>query len=332
MALEHKDEKDTVKAKREERGAPEGRAPDSPGDLGGNSKMDTLKRTFKEFSADNITDWAAALTYYGVLALFPALIALVSVVGLFGDPEATTDTLTQIVRDLGPRTAADTFSGPIESLTSNRGTAGVLFVAGLLGALYSASGYVGAFMRASNRIYGVEEGRPFWKLRPLQIGVTLLMVLLLALVTVALVLSGPVAEAVGDAVGLTGTAVTIYGLAKWPVLVAVVLTMLALLFYVAPNVRLPGFRWITPGSVLALALWVLASLGFAFYVSNFGSYDKTYGTLGGVVTFLVWVWIANIAVLLGVELNSELERAREIEAGVAGAEDAIQLPPRQEPG
>ena len=292
----------------------------------------TLRRTFEGFRSDHVTDLAAGLTYYAVLALFPALIALVSIVGLFGDPRSTTDTVTEIVRDLGPQTAADTFSGPIESLTANRSRAGVLFAAGLAGALYSASGYVGAFMRASNRIYGVEEGRPFWKLRPLQIGVTLLMVILLALVTVALVLSGPVAESVGDAVGLTDAAVSIYGLAKWPVLIAVVLTMLALLYYVSPNVRLPGFRWITPGSLVALALWVLASVGFAFYVSNFGSYDKTYGTLGGVVTFLVWVWIANIAVLLGVELNAELERSREIEAGVAGAEESIQLPPREEPG
>ena len=279
-----------------------------------------------------MTDLAAGLTYYGVLALFPALIALVSIVGLFGDPSSTTRTLTDIVSDLGPETAADTFNGPIESLTANRGTAGFLFVAGMVGALYSASGYVGAFMRASNRIYGVQEGRPFWKLRPLQIAVTLAIVLLLALVVVALVLSGPVAESVGKALGLTSTAVAIYGVAKWPVLVGVVLTMLALLYYVSPNVRLPGFRWITPGSSLAVALWILASIGFAFYVSNFGSYDKTYGTLGGVVTFLVWVWITNIAVLLGVELNAELERTRELEAGVAGAEESIQLPPREEPG
>ena len=306
--------------------------PPTPTGLDRDGWKAALRRTFDGFRADHVTDLAAGLTYYGVLALFPALIALVSIVGLFGDPTSTTDTLTQIVRDLGPRTAADTFSGPIQSLTSDRGTAGVLFVAGLVGALYSASGYVGAFMRASNRIYGVEEGRPFWKLRPLQIAVTLLMVLLVTLVVVALVVSGPVAEAVGRAIGLTNEAVAVYQLAKWPVLVAVVLTMLALLYYVSPNVRLPGFKWLTPGSVLALALWVAASFGFAFYVSNFGSYDKTYGTLGGVITFLVWLWIANIAVLVGVELNAELERSREIEAGVSGAAEAIQLPAREEPG
>jgi len=305
--------------------------PGSPAELDRGGWKAALRRTFDGFRSDQVTDLAAGLTYYAVLALFPALIALVSIVGLFGDPEATTRTITDIVSDLGPETAADTFNGPIESLTANRGTAGFLFVAGMVGALYSASGYVGAFMRASNRIYGVQEGRPFWKLRPLQIAVTLAIVLLLALVVVALVLSGPVAESVGKALGLTSTAVAIYGVAKWPVLVGVVLTMLALLYYVSPNVRLPGFRWITPGSLLAVVLWILASIGFAFYVSNFGSYDKTYGTLGGVVTFLVWVWITNIAVLLGVELNAELERTRELEAGVAGAEESIQLPPREEP-
>jgi membrane protein len=292
----------------------------------------TVQRTVKGFRDDSVTDIAAALTYYAVLALFPGLLALVSIVGLFGDPKVTTETLTEIVRDLGPSTASDTFEGPIESLTRNRQTAGVLFAAGLAGALYSASGYIGAFIRASNTIYGVEEGRPFWKLRPLQIGVTLGMVLMLVLVSVGLVVSGPLAESVGDAVGLGDTAVTVYGLAKWPVLIAMVLAMLAVLYYVAPNVRLPGFRWVTPGSVLAVLVWLLASLAFAFYVANFGSYDKTYGTLGGVISFLVWLWITNMAVLLGVELNAEVERSREMDAGVEGAEEEIQLPPREPAG
>jgi membrane protein len=292
---------------------------------------ETLKRTFKAFQEDDVTDLAAALTYYAVLSLFPGLIALVSIVGVFGDPRATTEALTGIVRDLSPGTASETFEGPIESLTANRTAAGALLALGLAGALYSASGYVGAFIRASNRIYGVTEGRPFWKLRPLQIGVTLTMVLLLVLVSLALVLTGPLAEAVGDAVGLGDTFLTVYGIAKWPVLVAVVLAMLSLLYYASPNVRLPGVRGITPGALLALALWVVASVGFAFYVANFGSYDRTYGTLGGAVSFLVWLWITNIAVLLGVELNAELERGRELEAGVRGAEDEIQLPPREAP-
>ncbi len=290
---------------------------------------ETFKRTISEFREDNLTDWAAALTYYGVLSLFPALIALVSIIGLFGDPEGTTDALSDIVSDLGPSSAADTFRGPIESITANRSTAGVLFFAGLAGAIWGASGFVGAFMRASNVIYEVEEGRPFWKLRPLQIAVTLAMVLLAALASVALVLSGPLATSVGDAVGLSDAAVDIYQVAKWPALALVLLTLTSLLYYVAPNVRLRGIRWVTPGSLLALAVWGVASALFALYVGNFGSYDKTYGTLGGVVSFLVWLWITNIALLLGAQLNSELERGRELDAGITGAADTIQLAPRE---
>jgi membrane protein len=312
-------------------GMPEG-APRSPARLGARSWTAALRRTVDEFGADHLTDRAAALTYYGVLALFPALVALVSIVGLFGDPRATTSALTEIVSELGPRSAVDTFEQPIRNLTADRGRAGVLFVAGLLGALYSASGYISAFARASNAIYEVEEGRPFWKLRPQQIAIALLMVLLLALVVVGLVVSGPLAEAVGRAVGLGEASITLYGLAKWPVLAVVVLAMLALLYYAAPNARLAGLRWVTPGSVVALVLWGIASAGFAFYVANFGSYDKTYGTLGGVITFLVWLWLTNLAVLLGAELNAELERSRELEAGLPGAEQSLQLPPREAPG
>jgi membrane protein len=307
-------------------------APEKPTDLTARSWRDTLRRTIAEFRDDNLTDWAAALTYYAVLSLFPALIALVSIVGLVGDPKATTDALTDVVTKIGPSSAADTFKGPIESITSNRGTAGVLLILGVAVALWSASGYVGAFIRASNAIYEVEEGRPFWKLRPLQLGVTLVMILLMALVAVALVVTGPLAEAVGDAIGLTDAAVTAWDIAKWPVMLAVVMTMFSILYYASPNARLPGFRWVTPGSALAIVLWIAASAGFALYVANFGSYDKTYGTLGGVITFLVWLWISNVAVLLGAELNAEVERSRELEEGVPEAERRLQLRPREEPG
>ena len=294
-------------------------------------KLDTLKRTVREFRDDNLTDWAAALTYYGLLALFPALIALVSIVGLVGDPDGTTEALSEIVSDLGPSSAADTFEGPIEGITANRGTAGVLFFAGLAGALYSASGFIGAFIRASNVIYEVQEGRPFWKLRPLQVVVTLTMVMLTALVSVALVVSGPLARSVGDAIGLSDAVVDVYQLAKWPVLALVVLVMLSLLYYASPNVKLRSLKRIAPGSVLALTVWFIASAGFAFYVGNFGAYDKTYGTLGGVITFLVWLWITNIALLLGAEFNAEIERSRQLEAGVEGADETIQLAPREAP-
>jgi membrane protein len=298
---------------------------------GKSSLFATVKRTVTEFSEDNMSDWAAALTYYGLLSLFPALIALVSIVGLVGDPATTTRTLTEMVTKLGPSSAADTFAGPIKSITSHRGTAGILFVVGLATALWSASGYVGAFMRAANVIYETPEGRPFWKLRPLQILVTLAMVILLALVALALVLTGPVVTAVAGPLGIGSTAVTIWNIAKWPVLLMVVVTMFAVLFYSAPNVKLAGFKWVTPGAVLAIVVWLVASAAFAFYVANFGSYDKTYGTLGGIVCLLVWMWITNVALLLGMELNSERERSRELAAGVPGAHRELQLDARSAP-
>jgi membrane protein len=291
----------------------------------------TLKRTATEFGEDNLSDWAAALTYYGLLSLFPALIALVSIVGLFADPQSTTQKVTDIVTQIGPESAAETFSGPIESITSNRGAAGVLFVVGLLVALWSASNYVGAFMRASNIIYETPEGRPFWKLRPLQILVTLVMVVLLALLALALVLTGPLAEAVAEPLGIGDAAVTAWDIAKWPVMLAVVVAMIAVLYYASPNVKLRGFKWVTPGTIVAVVVWLVASAAFAFYVANFGSYDKTYGSLGAVVVVLVWLWITNLAVLFGHELNAERERSQELAEGRPRAEKEIQLEPRSQP-
>jgi membrane protein len=295
------------------------------------SLLATLRRTVAEFREDNLTDWAAALTYYGLLSLFPMLIALVAIVGLFGDPQSTTRTVTDIVTRIGPESGAQTFSGPIESITSNRGSAGILFVVSLAVALWSASGYIGAFMRASNVIYETPEGRPFWKLRPLQLGVTLVMVIMVAAVLLALVLTGPVVRAVADPIGIGGTAVSIWNYTKWPVLAALFVLMIDLLYYASPNAKLRGFAWLTPGAVLALVVWGLASAGFAFFVANFGSYDKTYGTLGGVVVLLIWMWITNVAILLGHELNAERERSHELSEGVPRAEHELQLEPRQEP-
>jgi len=291
----------------------------------------TLKRTVKEFSEDNMTDWAAALTYYGLLALFPALIAMVSLVGIFGDPQSTTQKVTEIVTQIGPKSAADTFAGPIKSVTSNKGGAGLLLIIGILGALWSASGYVGAFMRASNVIYETPEGRPFWKLRPLQMLITLILIILMVVIALSLVLTGPIVDAIASPLGIGSTATTIWDIAKWPFLAALFVLALSILYYGAPNVKMRGFKWITPGSVFALVIWIIASALFAFYVANFGSYNKTYGTLGGVVSLLVWFWITNVAILLGAELNSERERTLELEEGVPRADKEIQLEPRDEP-
>jgi membrane protein len=291
----------------------------------------TLKRTATEFRDDNLSDWAAALTYYGLLSLFPALLALVSLVGLFGDPKSTTDTVTEMVTSLGPSSAADTFSGPIESITSNRGAAGLTLVIGLATALWSASNYVGAFMRASNVIYETPEGRPFWKLRPLQLLVTLIMIVLTALVALGLVLTGPIVEAVADPIGLSSTAVDVWNIAKWPVLIALFITVIGVLYYASPNVKLRGFKWVTPGSLVAILVWIAASAAFALYVANFGSYDKTYGTLGGLIVLLVWFWITNLAILFGHQLNAERERSLEIDEGRRGAESELQMEPRSAP-
>jgi membrane protein len=303
---------------------PEGAAADS-------GLFATLKRTATEFMEDNLTDWAAALTYYGLLALFPALIAMVSLIGLVGDPKSTTSTLTEIITSIGPKSAAETFSGPIESITSNQSAAGFAFVAGLAVALWSASGYVGAFMRASNIIYETPEGRPFWKLRPLQLAITLVMIVLMAILALALVLTGPVVDAVAGPIGLGDTAVSVWNIAKWPAMVAIFLLMVAVLYYASPNVKLRGFKWVTPGSLVAIVVWAVASAAFAFYVANFGSYDKTYGTLGGLIALLVWFWISNLAILFGHQLNAERERSLEIEEGRPRAEREIQLEPRSEP-
>jgi membrane protein len=304
-----------------------GQAPESPTDLGGRSWWRVLRRTFDELQDDNLTDWAAALTYYGVLSLFPMLIVLVAVLGVFGQA-GTIDTLMESFAEAGMREFAQDVEEPLRGVVDNKGGAGALLGAGLLVALWSASGYIGAFTRACNQIYEVEEGRSFWKRRPMQVVMTLLMVLLIALVTVALVLTGSLAEAIGDAAGVGPEAVDAWGFAKWPVMLLIVMTAFALLYYTTPNVRQPRFRWITPGGLLATVLWVAASAGFAVYVANFGSYNATYGTLGGVISFLIWLWITNLAVLLGAELDAELERQRELEAGLPATE-RIQLPPRE---
>jgi membrane protein len=291
----------------------------------------TLKRTASEFSEDNLADWAAALTYYSLLSLFPALIAMFSLIGLFGDPTSTTRSLTEIITEIGPESAAETFSGPIESLVANRSAAGFALVLGIAVAVWSASGYVGAFIRASNVIYETPEGRSFWKLRPLQLAITLLLVVMMALLAVGLVLTGPVVNAIAEPLGIGDTAVEVWNVAKWPVMAAIFITMVSVLYYASPNVKLRGFTWVTPGSFVAIVIWAIASALFAVYVSNFGSYDKTYGTLGGLVALLVWFWISNLAILFGHQLNSERERSAEIEEGVPRAERELQLEPRAEP-
>jgi membrane protein len=306
-----------------------GEEPSSPSEVSAPSWRAAVTEAVKRHAADDGLDRAAALTYYAVLSLFPGLLVLVALLGVLGEHPRTTDALLEIVADLGPEEAVETFRGPVENVTAARGGAAALLGIGLLGAVWAASGYLGAFSRASNAIYGVEEGRPFWKLRPQQIGMTILMVLLLALVAIGVVVSGPLAEAIGSVIGLGDTAVTVWMIAKWPVLLLIVAFMIAVLYYWAPNIRQSRFRWITPGSLLAVLVWIAASSAFAVYVANFGSYGATYGSLGGVIVFLLWLWLGNNAILLGQQLNSQLERRRELEQGVAGDTGSLKRVPRE---
>ena len=303
----------------------EARAPDDPTDLPMGSWRDALRRTVREFKEDNLTDWAAALTYYSILAIFPAMLALVSVLGLMGS--STTQSLIDNLGSVAPGPAKDIVTSALENLQKNQGAAGILFVIGLATALWSASGYVAAFMRASNVIYDVGEGRPIWKTLPTRVLITLVLLLMLALVAVGVTFTGGLAKQAGNVLGLGSSAVQAWDIAKWPVILVVVMTMFAILYWASPNVRHPKFRWITPGSVAAVLLWIVASAGFALYVASFASYNKTYGALGGVIVFLVWLWISNIAVLLGAELNAEVERGRQIEAGHPADEEPF-LEPR----
>ncbi|OZF57700.1 transposase [Rhodococcus sp. 14-2470-1b] len=302
------------------------RKPESPTDLTKPSWVFVVKKTAREFSRDQCTDLAAALTYYAVLSLFPALLAIVSLLGVFGQGQATVDGVLQIVGDLGPSSAVETLRGPIEQLVQAP-TAGFALIIGVAGALWSASGYVGAFGRAMNRMYEVEEGRPVWKLRPVMLLVTLIALVLIALAAVMLAISGPVASAVGDVVGLGDTALTVWNIARWPLVLVLIVLAVAILYYATPNVQQPKFKWISAGAAVGIIVWILATVGFGFYVANFSSYNKTYGSLAGAIVFLLWLWITNLALLFGAELDSELERGRQLQAGLV-AEERLQLPPR----
>jgi membrane protein len=303
-------------------------APSRPTELSAGSLWDVLKRTVQEFREDNLTDWAAALTYYGVLSIFPLLIVFVSIIGLIGAP--VTEPLLDNIGAIAPSEAKDILTNAVEELERSRGGAGILVIVGIAGALWAASGYVAAFIRAANIVWDVEEGRPVWKTLPLRVGVTLVLVLLLAASALIVVFTGPLAEKAGDVIGVSGVTVTIWDIAKWPVLVLLVSLMIAILYYAAPNVRQPGFRWITPGGIVAVVIWIAVSVGFALYVAAFGSYNKTYGTLGAVIVFLVWLWLSNAAVLLGAEFTAELERRRAVEAGHPAEKEPF-LPPRDKP-
>lgn len=305
----------------------------SPTGLPARTWWQVLIGAIREFDRDNLSDTAAALTYYAVLSIFPALLLIVAIIGLFGQQPTTSlvDHLGQLV----PNSAHDVIKSAIGEISAGGRTAGWTAVAGLLGAYWSASGYVGAFIRAANTVFDVPEGRPYWKVLPIRLGLTLVLLIVMAATSVAVVATGGIARRLGALLGVTDTAVVVWNVAKWPVLAALVTMTLALLFWASPNARQSGFRWITPGCALAVLLWIIASAGFAFYVANFGSYNRVYGAVAGVIVFLVWIWVSNLAILFGAEFDAELQRAKAhadglppgtepylpLRSGAAGADD-----------
>ncbi|MFJ9057955.1 MULTISPECIES: YihY/virulence factor BrkB family protein [unclassified Streptomyces] len=288
-------------------------APGKPTELPGRAWGAVLKGSLREFKEDELTDRAAALTYYGVLSLFPALLVLVSLLGITG--RSATDRLVSNLSRLAPGSARDIITQAVEELRDSAGTGSVMAIAGLVLAVWSASGYVAAFIRAANAVYDMPEGRPVWKILPVRVGVTVVLMVLAVASAVIVVFTGGLARQAGGALGIGDSALTVWSIAKWPVLIVLVIVMIAILFWATPNAKVKGFRWVTPGSFLALALWLAASAGFALYVANFASYNKTYGTMAGVVVFLVWLWISNLAILFGLEFDAETARQRAIAGG-----------------
>ncbi|MFI9771120.1 YihY/virulence factor BrkB family protein [Streptomyces sp. NPDC052415] len=291
----------------------EEQAPDTPTDLPKSSWMAVLKGTLKEFKKDELTDRAAALTYYGLLALFPALLALISLLGVVG--QSTSQQVLDNIQKLAPGAARDVLTNAVTQMQGNAGLGSIMAIVGLLLAVWSASGYVAAFIRTANAVYDLPEGRPVWKVMPVRVGVTVVLMVMAVISAVIVVFTGTLAKEVGSALGVGDTALTVWSIAKWPVLVLLVTTMIAILYWATPNAKVRGFRWITPGSFLAVLIWIVASAGFAFYVANFASYNKTYGTFAGVIIFLVWLWITNLAILLGLEFDAEMARQRAVAGG-----------------
>ncbi|WP_405558154.1 YihY/virulence factor BrkB family protein [Streptomyces sp. NBC_01171] len=289
------------------------REPEGPSKLPKESWRAVLKGSLREFKDDELTDRAAALTYYGVLALFPALLALVSLLGLTG--KSTTDKVLDNIKQLAPGSVRDILTGAVEQLQGSAGIGSLLALVGLVLAVWSASGYVAAFIRAANAVYDMPEGRPVWKILPVRLGVTVALLVLAVGSAVIVVFTGGLARRAGTALGLGDAALMVWSIAKWPVLVVLVTVMIAILYWASPNAKVKGFKWVTPGSFLALVIWMIASAGFAVYVANFASYNKTYGTMAGVIVFLVWLWISNLAILLGLEFDAEAARQRAIAGG-----------------
>ncbi len=295
-----------------------------------------VKRAVAKFSQDQCTDKAAALTYFSMQSLFPGLIAVLSLINVFGNGKQTTQKLVEILAGILGKSPSDPSLDKITTFIDNVNTTGggwIALIIGVLASLWSASGYVGGFSRALNKIYEIGEGRPVWKLRPQLLLVTAVEVVLIIIVMVALVTSGSVAREIGKQIGLGHQAVQVWGIAKWPFVVFIVVFIIGMLYWATPNVakmKRDIFSW---GALFAFVIWVVGSVGLVLYVgfTQGSSYQKTYGAFAGAIIFMLWLWITNLAMLFGAEMDAELIRTRQLRAGL-DAEEIVQLPARDASG
>lgn len=301
---------------------------DSPIRLSRDDWRVILTRTLHEYRINQVNDIAAALTFYTLLATLPATLAALAMLGIFGSAEAVVGDMLEVVAELGGGSVVDALSEPIDQLL-NASHAGLAFATGLVGALWATSGFVGSFGRGMNRIYDVEEGRPFWEMRPTMLLVSAALLVLGATAMACLIVTGPVAEATARVLGLDEGAAVWWDLGKLPLLAAIGVGVMALLYWAAPNVKRRNVRWISVGATGALLAWAITTALFALYVLGFGSYQRAYGVLGGAIAFLLWIWLSQLALIFGAVLDTEVERTRQLRSGIA-AEEHVQLPLRDD--
>nr|WP_209436350.1 YihY/virulence factor BrkB family protein [Kocuria subflava] len=301
--------------------------PENPTQVSKRSWKYIFKRSLAEFTQDGCTDLAASLTYFTVLSVFPGLLAVVSLLGVFGQGQQTADAITEFLAGRVPEELNTLLEPTITNLTQATGAGIVALIIGVASGLWTASGYVGAFSRAMNRVYDVSEGRTFIKHKASMLAVTLFVVVTVVLIFLMVLLSGSIARTLGDAIGLGETSVMVWNIAKWPVVLLLLILLVAVLYYATPNVQQPKFKWVSPGAVFAIIGVIVAAVGFSIYATQFASQADTYGVIGGVILGLLGIWIFNNVLLFGAEIDAELQRGRELEAGLP-SEEMLHLPPR----
>lgn len=269
--------------------------------------MTALRRTPVSIWNDDATDWAAALTYYAVLAIFPALLVMVAVIGI-ADSSATKDLISNVITVV-PTESRSVIEHALKDMAGQRSAAWLLAVFGTAGALWSSSSYLAVFRRALHAMHRAEDHRPVWKTAPRIVITALVLLTLLVTAALVLMLTGEAARGIGHALSAHGTAVTAWNLAKWPYLLGVVTVLVLVLFRSGPA-GTRGVRRQAPGGALAVILWLIASGGLALYSSHVGTYNRLYGSLAGIVVFLVWLWVSNLSLLIGAQFNAELARLR----------------------